>query len=44
VGVRDDEVMTVNMDWVVQAPGQGDPCQLAQKAAGLAVVTIKGGS
>jgi hypothetical protein len=44
LGVRDDEVMTVNMDWVVQAPGQGDPCQLAQKAAGLAVVTIKGGS
>jgi hypothetical protein len=44
VGVRDDEVMVVNMDYVLPAPGQGDPCQLAQKAAGLAVVTIKGGS
>jgi hypothetical protein len=44
VGVRDDEVMVVNMNWVVHAPGQGDPCQLAQKAAGLAVVTIKGGA
>jgi hypothetical protein len=44
VGVRNDEVMTVNMDWVVQAPGQGDPCQLAQKAAELAVATLKGGS
>jgi hypothetical protein len=44
VGVRDDEVMTVNMDWVVQAPGQGDPCQLAKKAAELAVATLKGGS
>lgn len=42
LGVRDDEVMVVNMDWVVQASGQGDPCQLAQKAAGLAVTTIKG--
>lgn len=44
VGVRDDEIMTVNMDYVLPAAGQGDPCQLAQKAAGLAVVTIKGGS
>jgi hypothetical protein len=44
VGVRDDEVMVVNMDWAVQAPGQADPCQLAQKAAGLAVTTIKGGA
>jgi Protein of unknown function (DUF3558) len=44
VGVRDDEVMNLNMDYVLPAPGQGDPCQLAQKAAGLAVVTLKGGS
>jgi hypothetical protein len=44
VGVRDDVAMSVNMDWVVQKPGQGDPCQLAQKAAELAVATLKGGS
>jgi hypothetical protein len=44
VGVRDDEIMTVNMDYVLPAPGQGDPCQLAQKAAGLAVTTVKGGA
>jgi hypothetical protein len=43
-GVKNDEVMTVFSSLGVSSPYYSDPCSLAQKAAGAAIATLKGGS
>jgi hypothetical protein len=44
VGVRNDEVMTVDSSFVASSPYYSDPCSLTQKAAEAAVATLKGSS
>jgi hypothetical protein len=44
VGVRNDEEMVVNSSFVASSPYYSDPCSLTQKAAELAIATLKGGS
>jgi hypothetical protein len=44
VGVRNDEVMTVDSTFRTTSPSYADPCSATQKAAEAAMTTVKGGS
>jgi hypothetical protein len=44
VGVRNDEVFTVNVSLRPSSPSYSDPCTITAKAAEAVVSTLKGGA